>query len=131
MLDNCQNTEGDTLKNSAATKFDTKVSQETKTIQKMIAIYCRSKHQKKKELCPACANLQEYASARIKACPFGETKTFCSVCTVHCYQPEMREHIRTVMRFSGPRMIFYSPVLTIRHFLSTHKKAPTHKEDHR
>ena len=36
-----------------------------------------------------------------------ETKTFCSNCKVHCYKPEMRKKIRAVMRFSGPRMIFY------------------------
>ena len=32
-----------------------------------------------------------------------EEKTFCSNCTVHCYRPEMRERIRTVMRYAGPR----------------------------
>ena len=35
-----------------------------------------------------------------------ETKTFCSNCRAHCYRLEMREEIRKVMRFSGPRMIF-------------------------
>lgn len=44
-----------------------------------------------------------------------ETKTFCSNCKVHCYRPEMREKIRVVMRYSGPRMLFCHPILALRH----------------
>ncbi len=40
-------------------------------------------------------------------------KTFCANCKVHCYKPQMREQIRQVMRFSGPRMLLYHPVLAI------------------
>ena len=50
-----------------------------------------------------------------------ETKTFCSNCRVHCYRSEMREEIRKVMRFSGPRMIFYHPA-AIRHVIETQKE---------
>lgn len=50
-----------------------------------------------------------------------ETKTFCSACKVHSYKPEMREQIRTVMRWSGPRMLFVHPVLAIRHMKETMK----------
>ena len=56
---------------------------------------------------------------RIEKCPFMETKTFCSNCRVHCYRAEMREKIREVMRFSGPRMIFYHPVMAVRHVVSS------------
>ena len=35
----------------------------------------------------------------------------------HCYKPEMRERIRQVMRYSGPRMITKHPVAAIRHLL--------------
>ena len=34
---------------------------------------------------------------------------------VHCYQTEMREKIRQVMRFSGPRMLLYHPALALWH----------------
>lgn len=51
-----------------------------------------------------------------------ETKTFCSNCRVHCYKPEMREKIRAVMRFSGPRMLFVHPVAAIRHVIETRRK---------
>ena len=51
-----------------------------------------------------------------------ETKTFCSNCKVHCYKPEMREKIRDVMRFSGPRMLFVHPVAAIRHVMETKRE---------
>ena len=47
--------------------------------------------------------------------PFMETKTFCSQCKVHCYKKDKREQIRKVMRFSGPRMLVYHPIMAIRH----------------
>ena len=39
----------------------------------------------------------------------------------HCYQPEMREKIRTVMRWAGPRMLPVHPVLSIKHVIVTMK----------
>lgn len=41
---------------------------------------------------------------------------------VHCYKPEMREKIREVMRFSGPRMIFHHPYLAIKHVIESKKE---------
>ena len=38
-------------------------------------------------------------------------------CPVHCYRPEMREQIRKVMLWAGPRMIWYHPVDAIRHLI--------------
>ena len=56
--------------------------------------------------------------------------TFCSNCKVHCYKPEMREKIREVMRFSGPRMILYHPIMAIRHVIESRKeKKRLEKED--
>ncbi len=34
----------------------------------------------------------------------------------------MREKIRTVMRYSGPIMIFYHPITAIKHVLSARKE---------
>lgn len=68
------------------------------------------------------AALDAYARQRSSRCPFMETKTFCSNCRVHCYEPEMREKIREVMRFSGPRMIVYHPVTVVRHVIETKKE---------
>lgn len=88
----------------------------------MIALYCRKKHGSKTEMCPECAALSEYACMRSDKCPFMETKTFCSNCTVHCYKPQMREKIRAVMRFSGPRMLFHHPVTAMRHVIESKKE---------
>ena len=84
----------------------------------MIGLYCRNQHGSK-ALCPECAALEAYAKQRIDHCPFMQTKTFCSSCKVHCYKPDMRERIRLVMRFAGPRMIFYHPIMAIRHIIET------------
>ncbi len=99
----------------------TKRQREKETVSLMIRIYCRKNHGGK-ALCPDCAALDAYTRMRSDKCPFMETKTFCSNCKVHCYQPEMQEKIRTVMRFSGPRMIFYHPVLALRHVMETKKE---------
>ena len=87
----------------------------------MIALYCRKNHKEyeKGELCPQCRKLLDYARARSQHCPFMEQKTFCSNCKVHCYKPEMREQIRSVMRFSGPRMLLYHPLLALWHVISS------------
>ena len=34
----------------------------------------------------------------------------------------MRERIRQVMRWSGPRMLFHHPVLAVRHLAETRKQ---------
>lgn len=90
-------------------------------VSRMIALYCRKNHGGK-TLCPDCAALDAYARQRSDKCPFMEAKTFCSNCRVHCYQPEMREKIRAVMRFSGPRMLFHHPIPAIRHMIESHKE---------
>ena len=102
---------------------ESKRKREEKVVSFMIALYCRKNHGSRKgELCPECRELADYAVSRSEHCPFMETKTFCSNCKVHCYKPEMREKIRKVMRFSGPRMIFYHPVMAVRHVIEMVKE---------
>ncbi len=91
-------------------------TREKVTVSKMIRIYCRSKHGGKKMLCADCKQLGDYALERLERCPFGDNKPACNTCSVHCYQPQYREKIREVMRFSGPRMIFRYPIDAVRHF---------------
>ena len=96
--------------------IEAKRENEKKVVDLMIALYCRGNHHSKKgTLCPQCSELSEYANERSDKCPHMATKTFCSSCPTHCYKPEMREKIRAVMRFSGPRMIFYHPVTAVHH----------------
>ena len=105
-----------------ASKIRLKREREKQMVSQMIALYCRKKHGGRKEFCPECAELDAYAQLRSEKCPFMETKTFCSNCKVHCYKPEMRERIREVMRFSGPRMLFHHPVAAIRHVIESKKE---------
>lgn len=80
----------------------------------MIRLYCRRK-EGHDNLCPECQALLDYAHLRLSRCPFGENKTSCRRCPVHCYSPLMRERIRIVMRYSGPRMLLYHPIETLKH----------------
>lgn len=62
---------------------------EKQTVQFMIALYCHKKHHTKKG--EECEKL---------------------------YAPEMKEKIRDMMKFSGPRMLLYNPVLAMKHMIS-------------
>ena len=107
-------------KMTARTEYtEAKRKKEQLVVEEMIRLYCRKHHdgydRKTGRMCPACRQLSDYARLRSEKCPFMEQKTFCSCCRVHCYQPEMREKIRQVMRFSGPRMLLYHPALALWH----------------
>lgn len=108
---------------------ESKREREIRVVTEMIRLYCKKKHGTK-TLCPACADLLTYATARSRACPFMETKTFCSNCKVHCYKPDMREKIRAVMRFSGPRMLLCHPVLAVRHLIEQQREKKEVKKNH-
>jgi hypothetical protein len=111
-------------------RAESKREREKKTVSLMIRIYCKKKHGAKNELCPECQALTDYAIQRSDRCPFTETKTFCSNCRVHCYSADMRERIKEVMRFSGPRMMFHHPVMAVRHVIESKKeKKQTEKKN--
>ncbi len=93
------------------------IDREKQTVGMMIRLYCR-KHEGNKELCAECAKLLEYAEKRLDRCKFGEQKPTCKRCPIHCYQPRMRERMRQVMRWAGPRMLLYHPITAIRHMLA-------------
>ena len=122
------------------TDIERKRAEEAEMVSQMIALWCRAHHggeagdvpvggaavtvrlgHREVRLCPACAELRAYALARIERCPHMGTKTFCSVCPTHCYKPAMRERIREVMRWSGPRMLRYRPIPALRHAIVTVK----------
>ncbi|MFO7848709.1 MAG: nitrous oxide-stimulated promoter family protein [Spirochaetia bacterium] len=90
---------------------------ELKTLEKMITLYCRKHHGTKQELCTECSTLLDYAFDRLEKCPLKPNKPVCSQCKIHCYKPEKREHIRKVMRFSGPRMMYKNPLGALGHLL--------------
>jgi hypothetical protein len=86
----------------------------------MIAMYCRDHHtygqpRAPGDLCPDCAALAGYARRRLAVCRYGADKPACSSCPTHCYAPAMREQVRAVMRYAGPRMIREHPLLAVAH----------------
>lgn len=95
-------------------KISRKLQHERRIVADMIALYCRKKHSTR-ELCDDCRALTEYADCHTLACPKMAEKTFCSQCKSHCYRQDMRERIREVMRFAGPRIIFHHPIAALRH----------------
>jgi hypothetical protein len=99
-------------------------AREWKTIQAMIAIHCADHHEPAPGLCGDCRELRDYAAQRLERCPYGETKPTCVNCPIHCYQQSMRERIRVVMRYAGPRMIRRHPVLALMHVIDGRRKAP-------
>jgi hypothetical protein len=100
-------------------------AREFKMIAAMLRMYCRTHHDSKDAaLCEQCAELHDYAHRRLERCVFGEAKPTCAKCTVHCYKASMRERVRVVMRWAGPRMLWRHPVLAIRHMIDGRLPAP-------
>ena len=114
-----------------------RLAREEKTIAAMIALYCRDHHsgaaspageraggstgQDGDGLCPDCAELLAYARLRLEKCRYGADKPTCANCETHCYRPAMREQVRVVMRYSGPRMLKLHPVLAVAHLVDGRK----------
>jgi hypothetical protein len=87
-----------------------------RTVTAMLRIYCEHLHRPPGgELCDACTVLADYALGRLARCPFGPEKTTCRVCPIHCYRPAERADMKTVMVFSGSRMLWRHPWLALRH----------------
>lgn len=101
-----------------------RLAREWQTMSAMIHIYCRDQHGGAAELCAECRQLSDYASVRLERCRFGGEKPTCANCPVHCYQRARRDQVKAVMRFAGPRMLWEHPVLSVRHWLDSFRKAP-------
>jgi len=107
------------------TGLDGRSGRERRTIDAMIGIYCHDHHGTVRSLCSTCGDLATYASERLAHCLFGADKPTCANCTVHCYRPEMRERVKVVMRYAGPRMLLRHPVLAILHkWVDARREAP-------
>lgn len=95
-----------------------RINRETKTISAMLSLYCKNHHRENgNEMCGDCKDVQAYALTRLHNCPFIENKPTCANCLVHCYNKEMQNKVRQIMRYSGPRLLLYHPILAIRHLL--------------
>ena len=101
-----------------------KIEEEKEIVKTMIELYCKNHHSPSHLLCDECQCLLEYSQQQLENCLFGEEKPFCSKCPVHCYRSDMREKIREVMRYAGPRMIFTDASMALRHLLARFRKTP-------
>jgi hypothetical protein len=114
----------------SATNPPRRLIREARTIAAMIELYCRGHHAEAvrtvqpggMRLCADCAELAAYAGVRLDKCRYGAEKPTCAVCPTHCYRPVMRERVRVVMRYSGPRMLRRHPVLAVAHLVDGRRK---------
>lgn len=91
-----------------------RIESEQETVRKMIALYCHH-HLHQDTMPEEYQHLAGYACQRLNLCKYGEQKTTCEDCLTHCYAPKEREQIREIMRWAGPRMIWYAPKDAIVH----------------
>ncbi len=94
-----------------------KFKKDIKTLMVMAEMYCHDhKHIKpeNKPLCSECEKIVEYAIARTCSCPY-QHKITCDTCTISCYKTGERKAIKSIMAYSGPRMMFRHPLMAIRH----------------
>jgi len=94
-----------------------RIAREKRTIQAMVRIYCRGHGHFGRSPCAECREVMNYALCRLDRCPFGEDKTTCARCPIHCYKPAMRARVQQIMRYAGPRMLLHQPILALLHQL--------------
>jgi predicted amidophosphoribosyltransferase len=104
-----------------------RMARERRTIEAMVTMYCHGVHGSNGHLCDGCQELLDYAAMRLGKCPYQDGKTTCARCPVHCYRPDMRERVRVVMRYSGPRMLARHPVMAVQHLIDGWRKTPARK----
>jgi hypothetical protein len=103
-----------------------RMKRERTTIDYMVNIYCKGHHHTEDgKLCAECQEFKDYAFLRLSKCPFQEQKSTCGKCLIHCYKPDMKVKVRQVMRYSGPRLLIYHPMLAFHHAWDGRRKPPT------
>ena len=100
-----------------------RLQRESRTMAKMVAMFCHDKHGTSGDLCEECTTFLDYADVRLEKCPYGEEKPTCANCPVHCYKPQYRARARQIMRYAGPRMLLRHPVLAIAHLVDGRRSA--------
>ncbi|MHA3962692.1 MAG: nitrous oxide-stimulated promoter family protein [Candidatus Thorarchaeota archaeon SMTZ1-45] len=113
---------------STSSPISPKIQKEKETVEKMIRLFCEKKHTTLHgSLCSDCQRLLEYSHQRLEQCRYQEDKPTCRKCPVHCYRPTMRDEIRRVMRFSGPRLVLRAPIDWIQHMIHDRADFETEK----
>lgn len=98
-----------------------KIYKEKEVVDLMIDIYYKKKIKKDISKRVEKEDLKKYCAYRLSLCPFKDKKPFCSNCKIHCYDKVHKELIKEVMRYSGPRMLLYHPIIAIKHVIESKK----------
>lgn len=104
---------------------DDAVAGDIRIVAAFAAIYCKAQHRDRTRtfldsdaselgvygkkvpvLCDECAAHISYAEKRRAYCP-KDPKPFCAHCDSHCYKADESAWQNRMMRFSGPRSVFY------------------------
>jgi MOSC domain-containing protein YiiM len=104
-----------------------RIRRELHTITTMVKMYCRDHHQPPIVPCLTCQKLIDYAEKRVLHCPFAWEKPTCLNCAVHCFKSDIRNQVRAVMRYAGPKMLLRHPVLAAFHFIDGRRRTPQGK----
>jgi hypothetical protein len=99
-----------------------RIAREKQTIGIMIRMFCDDHHSDTDTPCAECGELQTYATGRIDKCPYHFDKPTCVNCVIHCYRPAMRDRVREVMRYAGPRMMARHPYLAVMHLIDGRRR---------
>ena len=94
----------------------------------MIEMYCRDHHdgasRDEDGLCGDCAELLAYARVAAGQVPVRDGQADLRGLPDALLRPVMRERVRDVMRYSGPRMLKRHPVLAVAHLVDGRRKLP-------
>ena len=91
---------------------------EKRILHKMIKLYCNKHHNTQSQLCPNCSDIYFYSLKQIDRCPHAENKPTCNQCETNCYVEDIRIKIKKIMKWSGPRILFYHPIYAIRYIIN-------------
>ena len=116
------------VRNNLGKNEHPRMKRERITIKIMIEMFCNKKHSTKNAICKDCSALLEYSMIRLDKCTFQDEKPTCGTCTVHCYQDDYRTKIKEIMRYSGKRILFKHPILTIKYLKDRRKSKKKLKE---
>ena len=91
-----------------------RIMREKRTVAAMVDIYCRAPHGSSGPV----RQVRQAPGLRLlpaRSLSVRREKTPCARCQVQCYGATMRTHIKEVMRYAGPRMLFRHPILALLH----------------
>lgn len=109
-----------------------KERKDLKILALFTSVYCRDHHSQERlplsdlprsltvlqrfPCCVQCRDFLLYAIERRLRCPLDD-KPSCRHCPVHCYRPDQRELVRTIMRYSGKALIKKGRLDLLLHYL--------------